>query len=72
MTDIVKSFHTHAEGEKFGWWGSATHPVHLDENGKIIKDTEWTLHISHAKNLKDAVKSMEASIKIIQEKHPGH
>lgn len=63
MSAVVKEFHTHAKGEMFGWWGSATHSVHLDEKGEPIEGTEWRENISGASNLVMAVIMLEDMIR---------
>ena len=55
VTEIVKSIHTHAKGEAFGWWADAVHPVHLDTDGKPILGTEWRKSVHGAATADEAL-----------------
>ena len=52
MSAYTESYHTHAKGSTFGWWGQATHPAHLIEpdnpNSRFIQGTEWQVNAKAA------------------------
>ncbi len=50
---IVESYHTHAKGAAFGWWGIATSPTELDLDGDFIQGTEWKEYVDKASSLTD-------------------
>lgn len=62
MTAITKSFHTHAQGEYYGWWARAVHPAHLDDNGQFIQGTEWEARVVKASSLAEAERLLEGEI----------
>ena len=44
MTAVIFDLHTNTNGTR--WWGSATHPAHLDENSQLISGSEWDFRVS--------------------------
>ena len=59
---ITKCFWTHAQGEAFGWWARATKEADLDDNGKLVPKSSWTVEVSGAKTLNDAREQLSAKI----------
>lgn len=58
MGGVLLSFHTHAKGGDFGWWGVQWHPSHFDENMKEIPNTGWKFEVHDAEMLDDARRSL--------------
>lgn len=63
MSKPHKHYYTHAQGEDHGWFGTATHPAHLDDDLKFIQGTEWTVRAGPYVTLAEAVEDLEDKVK---------
>ena len=43
MSAYIESYHTHAKGRTSGWWGTGIHPAHINPNGKLSGEHEFTV-----------------------------
>lgn len=70
MTIPIKGFHTHSNGETYGWFGSVTHPAHRKTRmlkqfeNPYVDGTAWSFEI-HA----DSFEEIIAAAKAVVEKH---
>ena len=62
MSDVTLSYHTHANGETFGWWGAAVHPAHYDAKEEPIPGTNWRREVHNCETLEEADRQLRTTI----------
>ena len=60
--NMTLNYHTHAKGEKYGWWGDAIHPVHYDDEMKPIRGSSWRRSVTGCKTLSEADTKLRAKV----------